>query len=205
MKPLGFFSRRKDQETKLKIPTLILLIYGATISLSVLPLEIKALHLLSSQYKGAIALTYFWLAISGIFAAFISWFLFTVAFYALSSLFKGKGDFRKIAEFVAWGFTPLMIGGVISCGIIFSLSSGIELPYSGTIQNGGALIREAFAANPLYRVCRLLPILFIIWSANLWVAGIKYARNLSTKKAAITVIIPVAIYIISTLHSGGFI
>ncbi|HDN68799.1 MAG TPA: hypothetical protein ENG23_04390, partial [Methanomicrobia archaeon] len=42
-------------------------------------------------------------------------------------------------------------------------------------------------------------ILFMLWSANIWIFGLKHARNLSTRDAVLTVAIPVAIYILVLL------
>ena len=45
----------------------------------------------------------------------------------------------------------------------------------------------------------LIGILFTLWSANIWVFGLKHARNLSTKNAVITVAIPVGLYVLWTV------
>jgi hypothetical protein len=45
--------------------------------------------------------------------------------------------------------------------------------------------------------------LFMLWSANIWVFGLKHARNLSTRNAVITVAIPVLAYIAYTVWQLG--
>ena len=50
-------------------------------------------------------------------------------------------------------------------------------------------------------ISSVIGIIFMLWSANIWIFGIRHARNLSARNAAITVMIPVAVYIIVTLYS----
>ncbi|WP_243669942.1 YIP1 family protein [Methanoculleus chikugoensis] len=53
---------------------------------------------------------------------------------------------------------------------------------------------------PLARIAGIVGILFMIWSANIWIFGMKYARNLSTRDAVLTVGIPVGgLYILYML------
>jgi hypothetical protein len=42
--------------------------------------------------------------------------------------------------------------------------------------------------------------LFLLWSANIWIFGVKQARNITLKQACITVAIPVGAFIIYTLY-----
>ena len=51
----------------------------------------------------------------------------------------------------------------------------------------------------LTKVSAVIAVIFLLWSANIWIYAIKYARNLSIKHAAITVLLPIIIYIIYTL------
>ena len=55
------------------------------------------------------------------------------------------------------------------------------------------------ATDPLARIAGIVSILFVIWSANIWIFGMKYARNLSTRNAVLTVGIPVGLYILYIL------
>ena len=50
-----------------------------------------------------------------------------------------------------------------------------------------------------------ITIVFLLWSANIWIFGMKHARNLTLKNAAITVGVPVGIYIIYQIVSLGVI
>ena len=52
------------------------------------------------------------------------------------------------------------------------------------------------------QVTGLVTVIFLIWSANIWIFGMKHARELSVRDAAITVGIPVAAWIIYTLATA---
>jgi hypothetical protein len=43
----------------------------------------------------------------------------------------------------------------------------------------------------------------MLWSANIWVFGLKHARTLSTRDAVITVAIPVLVYIAYSVWQLG--
>ncbi|KUL01319.1 MAG: Yip1 domain protein, partial [Methanomicrobiales archaeon 53_19] len=46
-------------------------------------------------------------------------------------------------------------------------------------------------------------VLFMIWAANIWYYGIRHGRKLTARDAGISVIIPVAIYLIVVIASYG--
>ena len=53
----------------------------------------------------------------------------------------------------------------------------------------------------LTKVSVVIGVIFLLWSANIWIYAIKYSRNLSVKHAAITILLPILIYIIYTLFT----
>ncbi|NLM81743.1 MAG: YIP1 family protein, partial [Candidatus Methanoculleus thermohydrogenotrophicum] len=55
--------------------------------------------------------------------------------------------------------------------------------------------------DPLTQIAGLLGILFILWSANIWIFGLKYARNLSTRDAVLTVGIPAGLYLAYQIYT----
>ncbi len=66
---------------------------------------------------------------------------------------------------------------------------------------------EAFMNQPVMADFTLLQtflsVVFMIWAANIWYYGIRHARKLTARDAGITVIIPVALYLIVVLASYG--
>ena len=51
-------------------------------------------------------------------------------------------------------------------------------------------------------VSSIITVVFLAWSANLWIFGIKHARSLSFRNAIIVVLVPVAIFAIYTLYTA---
>jgi hypothetical protein len=49
----------------------------------------------------------------------------------------------------------------------------------------------------------LLGLIFMLWAANIWIFGVRYARVLSLRDAAITVGIPVALNMIAIVWQLG--
>jgi hypothetical protein len=52
----------------------------------------------------------------------------------------------------------------------------------------------------LIQITSIISIVFLVLSANIWIFGLKYARTLSLRDAAICVGIPFAGYIIYNLY-----
>jgi hypothetical protein len=49
------------------------------------------------------------------------------------------------------------------------------------------------------KIATALGIIFTLWSANIWIFGLQYARNLSLKNAAITVGVPIGLSVLYTI------
>jgi hypothetical protein len=58
------------------------------------------------------------------------------------------------------------------------------------------------AFRELRLISAVLSGIFLLWSANLWIFGLKHARSLTLKQAAITVLIPVAAYIVFLMYTA---
>ena len=114
-------------------------------------------------------------AIIGLLMVFIMWLLCTGVFYVISIFFGGEGSFKRCLEFVGYGFIPMIVllwlRPII---VILTLPSTIDFSSVYTI----------------------LGILLLLWSANIWLFGVKHARNLSARNSLITVGVPVGICVI---------
>jgi hypothetical protein len=141
--------------------------------------------------------------LSSSLGSFGGWFLLSGIFFTISHFLEGKGEFKRTAEFVAWGIIPLIFSGIIGCFVSYYRLSPIQIPSLEIMQSNPNLIKEMLAANPLMKLLSIIGIIFMLWSANLWIFGLKHARNLTTKNAIITVLIPVAAMVLYSLHTGG--
>ena len=198
--PGKFFQEKMGQEESLMIPALILLVVGAIgmvsaylvsgVTMRLMPVDVQTYATLIVVIGGA----------SAIIGAFLLWIVFSVIFFVISALMGGKGSFRRTLEFVGYGYIPQAIGAVVSLVIIFTyVSSVVVTPVSDLTMLQSAV--QQLTKNPLLQLASLVGVLFVLWSANIWIFGMKYARNLATRDAALAVGIPIVAYIVYMLYT----
>jgi hypothetical protein len=196
--PKGFFTEWMHQEESLKVPGLIVLVVGiigaisaaivSNLTIAVLPAE--------AQAYGSVILVFS--ALAAILSAFVMWVIITVVFYVISIVFKGEGSFRRTLSFVGYGYLPQVFGGIIAAIFYYLWITTVQIPtITDPYQLADAI--TSLLRDPLLQTAGIVSILFMVWSANIWIFGIRYARNLSSRDAALTVGIPVALYILYTL------
>ena len=115
-------------------------------------------------------------AIIGLLTLFTLWLLCTGVFYVISIFFGGEGSFKRCLEFVGYGFIPIFVLLWIRPVILLTLPPTIDFS----------------------SVYSIIGILLLRWSANIWISGIKHARNLSARNALITVGVPGGLYMVDT-------
>ncbi|MCM2465150.1 Yip1 family protein [Methanoculleus oceani] len=202
LNPGRFFEARMQDEPSLKIPALIALVIGligvvsavlmANITIAMLPDEMQGLGVLITIFSAAIAF------IGGL----LVWVIYGFVFYLVSMVFKGSGDLKRTLEFTGYGLLPQVFGGIIGTFFTYQLLSGLTVPPMTSpeqIAEFSESLVSILTTDPLAQIAGLVSILFMIWSANIWVFGMKYARNLSTRDAVLTVGIPIGLYILYTL------
>ncbi len=57
------------------------------------------------------------------------------------------------------------------------------------------------AMTEMTQIISVISIVFLLWSANIWISGMKNARQLSERDAALCVGIPVVIFILYTIFT----
>ena len=196
--PGRFFEERMQGEPGLKIPALIVLVYGliGAVAAALTVNVIIALLPAEAQAFGAIGVAF--AAVSAIVVGFLAWIICAAVFYIVSMLFRGEGTFTRTLEFTGYGLLPLIFGGIIGSAFSYQIISNLTIPpvtNPEQIAEVSESLAGTIAADPLTQIAGLVGILFVLWSANIWIFGMKYARNLSTRNAALTVGIPVALYI----------
>jgi len=143
-----------------------------------------------------------------LFFTFIFWVLWSGVIFALSSVFKGNGPFKRTMECVGYGYLPQVVGIFITFIAAYSYIPRVKVP---TLTAAGIqdpqLIQEATRAlmhDPammaLTQITSVVSIIFLLLSANIWIFGLKHARMLSLRDAAISVGVPVVGYSIYILY-----
>lgn len=200
--PGRFFETRMQEKPSLKIPALIALAVGLIGAVSVIPMTDLTMAMLPADMQGlGVIMTIVSAAIAFV-GGFLAWIIYGFVFHLVSMIFKGQGDLERTMEFTGYGLLPQVFGGIIGTYFSFQLLSGLNIP---PLTNPEQMVEFSenlttiLATDPLARIAGIVSILFVIWSANIWVFGMKHARNLSTRNAVLTVGIPVGLYILYML------
>jgi len=201
--PNKFFEAKMKGEESLRIPVLIVLISGIIGGISAFltsSIMMEAMtKTLSPEVQGFMSFMPIGSAIGAVIASFIFWLIIAAIFFGISSIFKGEGKFKRTLEFVGYGYIPTIIGGLISAVLLYNFVTTVQIP---TITDPTE-IREVISPlmkSPMMLFSSVISILFMLWSANIWVFGLKHAMNLSTRNALITVAIPVVVYILFSVY-----
>ncbi|MDV2481024.1 YIP1 family protein [Methanoculleus sp. Wushi-C6] len=202
LNPGRFFEARMQEEPSLKVPALIALVIGVIGAVSAALVANMFIGFLPAEAQIFGLIGVILAAVFGVIGGFVMWIAFGIVFYLISMAFKGKGSFKRTLEVTGYGFLPQVFGGIIGAFFSYQLISKITIPVATSpeqIAEFSESIASALVADPLAQIAGLVGILFMIWSANIWVFGMKYARSLSTRDAALTVGIPVGLYILYSL------
>jgi len=193
--PEAFFGRR-GTDPSLKGPLVVVTLIAAVNAVaSVLQFRFMARLFensgMESGFATAIQAFSFVFVIAG---PFVVWLLYAGVFQGISVLFDGDGDFSTTLAFVGWGFVPSVMGSVASVAINFYRFNvrGIDVPSEMTVE-AYQQFSQSLQTGPLVALSAALGIVFTLWSAFLWTFGLRHARSLSVRQAALTVALPVLV------------
>lgn len=199
LNPRAFFEALETRPVSLAMPALIVLLIGIVAGI--------AAYLVAAAVADAIAIPGAE-GFSGIAGAFgligalvvtvLVWVIIAAAFFVVSMAFKGRGDFNRLLAYVGWGHLPQVFGGIVYLAIMWNYLSELRIPQltdPAQIQEWSEILMQ----DPTMRIATLVSLLFLLWSANIWIFGVRSGRKLSTRDAAITVLVPVALYILVTI------
>ncbi|WP_458206599.1 YIP1 family protein [Haladaptatus sp. NG-SE-30] len=123
---------------------------------------------------------------------FVIWAFYGVVFYAISSLFDADGSLRDTVVLSGWGFLPTVLYSVVTLVVV-----AVALDPSPAARAGSQTAMEMVARGTLATlVLRSVDLLFTLWSAFVWVAAVRHARDITRRQAIVTVGIPVGIFTI---------
>ncbi len=194
--PGGFFEKKTKEKVDLKQP---LVIIGAMALISAISAYIIASKVIGSLPSDVASVAQIGVAIGAIFAiivVFIMWVIYGGIFYLISSFLGGQGNFKRVLEFVAYGFLPSIMSSVISLFLTNKAYSSLDF----SIQDP-AILEKAMLSDPYIMASTVIGILLTLWSANIWVFAMMYSRNLTVKNALITVGVPIGLYTIYMIYT----
>ncbi len=203
LNPDRFFATKAQTPPDIKVPAIIVGVAAVFAGVYALMTSSVTARIFSGQAAqmggiiGAIG------GISGFIAQFIMWLVVSVVFFVLTMVFAGKGPFLKTLEVTGFGMIPMILANGIE--VVFAtvyLPSVRVNPVTSmdpTVMTSAVTrLMQDPSMRALSLSSTLVMVIFLIWSANLWVFGMKYARGLTLKHASLCVAIPVGIYIAAT-------
>lgn len=194
--PREFFENKIKEDPDFKQP---LMIIGAMAVISAISAYIIASKLIGNLPSDMASVAQIGAAIGAIFAiisVFIMWLVYSGIFYGISLVLSGQGTFKRVCEFVAYGFLPSILGSVLSLVLTSKAYSSLDL----SVQDP-ALLEKAMFSDPYIMASTVIGILLTLWSANIWVFAMMHARNLTVKNALITVGVPMGLYVIYMIYT----
>jgi hypothetical protein len=213
IRPDVFFSQILKGEVSLKVPALIVIVGAIFSALTAYVVSGPTVKLLSgaagSSASGALGIIGMVGAVFAfIFFILIWWIIMGGVFFAISAAFKGKGAFKRTLQAQGYGLIPQVFSGAISFLLSLYYIPLVKVPVLTSLTDPTVITKATAqllndpAMREYLQVTGLVTIIFLIWSANIWIFGMKHARELSLRNAAITVGIPVVIWIIYTLATA---
>lgn len=207
LRPDTFFAEKMQSAEEIKIPLIIVLVTGIIGAVTGYLMG----ELTARMFSGAGAGMGQLVLVSSVAGAFVGvllmWVIGTAILYLLSMAFKGNGGFKKTLECIGWGFIPQVFSGIISLILSLYYLPMVQVPVLRSLQDPG-LMQNAInqmmndpSMLQFRQISSIISIIFILWSANIWIFGMKHARKLTTKNAVIVVLVPVIIYIISIVYT----
>lgn len=189
--PNGFFHKKINDEVEMKTPLMIMAVLAVISAISSVIVIQKTMELLPPEVSQYASIGIIFGVIGAIIGTFIMWIIYTGAFYLISMVLGGEGDFRRLLEFTSYGFIPNIASGLISTYYTVNLFDKMDF-------SNPELLQETIMADPSMKIATVIGFVFLLWSANIWVFAISYARNISVKNAAIAVGLPILLYMLYT-------
>ena len=210
-RPDEFFSKIKTENESLKMPALIVLAGGIVAAIYGYLMGGLSAKMMAEVMPGMDVILPLVAIPSTIIMTFIIWLIAAVVFYLISIVFKGQGSFNRVLEVVGYGYLPQVAGSLITVIAAIIFIPGITVPTltKAALEDPDIIqqVTKAFMHDPsmmmLTQITTLISIVFMLWSAHIWIFGIKHARGLSPRNAAICVGVPIVLYILYLTYNLG--
>ena len=202
--PNAFFRDALIEKESLKIPGLIVLILGIVSAVYAYLIGGLTGKMLAGILPGMELIIAISTTLGALFGVLIFWVIWTGVFFLISSIFKGKGSFKRSLEFVGYGYLPQILGGILTIIVALIYLPAVIVPRitSSAAQDPQMIVdaTKALMHDPammeMTQITSIISIVFLLWSANIWISGMRSARQLSERDSALCVGIPVVLFIL---------
>ena len=209
IRPGAFFLDAIAEKENLKVPGLIVLALGVVSAVNAYLIGGLTGKMMAGLIPGMESIIAISTILGALLFVFIFWGIWAGVFYLVSSLFKGNGIFKRTFEFVGYGFLPQIFGAILTVIVAIQYIPRVIVPQitSAAVEDP-QLIQDAVnallhdpAMMEMTQIISIISIVFLLWSANIWIFGVRNARQLSERDSALCVGIPVVIYIIYSIYT----
>ena len=209
VRPGAFFKDAIAEKESLKVPVLIVLALGIVSAVNAYLIGGLTGQMMAGLIPGMESIIAIFTILGALLGIFIFWGIWAGIFYLVSSLFKGNGTFKRTFEFVGYGFLPQIFGAILTVIIAIQYLPRVIVPQitSAAAQDPQVIMdaTKALMHDPammeMTQIISIISIVFLLWSANIWIFGMRNARQLSERDSALCVGIPVVVYILYTIYS----
>jgi hypothetical protein len=205
--PNTFFRNMMNEKEDFKIPALILFLGGIISAIYGYYASMPTVRMMGSLMPGMETIILISAVVVPFIGIFIIWVVWAGIIHIISSLLQGKGAFNRTLECIGYGFIPQIAGSLITLLLAFEYIPNVRVPDISVTSDPeviskavNALMQDP-AMHELTTISSVLSILFLLWSANIWIFGIRNARGLSLRNSVLSVGIPVALLIAYTIYS----
>ena len=209
IRPGAFFQDAIAEKESLKIPAVIVLAVGIVSAIYAYLIGGLTGKMMAGLVPGMESIIAFSTILGALFGIFIFWGVWAGIFYLISSLFKGKGNFKRSLEFIGYGYLPQVFGAILTVIVAIQYIPRVIVPEITTAASQDTqLVQEAVKAlmhDPamieMTQIISIISIVFLLWSANIWILGMRNARQLSDRDSALCVGIPVVGYVLYIIYT----
>jgi hypothetical protein len=197
--PRAFFEDLDERPVGLLVPALIVLAGGIISAIAAYQIAAVTARMIPAlgEMGGVIGIIG---GISALIMGMLMWVIIAAIFFVISMAFKGTGDFRRLLAYVGYGELPQVIGSVAYLALTWNFIGNLRVP-SITDPQMIAEWTSALMKDPTMRLASVVALVFLLWSANIWIFGVRSSRRLSMRDAAITVGVPTLLYVVYTLYT----
>jgi len=212
--PDAFFQDAMGEKENFTVPVLIVLVVGIFSAAYGYLIGGLTSQMMSAVMPGMETIILIATVIGAIVGTFIFWVIWAAVLYGFSAVFKGEGSFRRVLEFTGYGYLPQIAGAIITLIAAIEYLPKVHVPQISTagvpaeelgqvIQNAVTTMMKDPSMVELTQITVLVTIVFLLWSANIWIFGIRNGRKLSPRDAALCAGIPVVAYILYLIYNLG--
>jgi len=136
---------------------------------------------------------------SSLIGVFAVWLITAAIMHATSAFFDGKGSFRRTFEFTGYGFLPSLVGSLITIptSAYYVLNAEIPKISMEQLQQNPQIMKSLILSiipQDLIYSNLIINLAVTVWSLTLWTFAVKNARNLTTRKAFMSALIPTLLF-----------